>query len=130
MNKWIKQKYQILGIMKLVQIVKSLSLRWKNWVIWKLVFSKMLGAQVVGWLSPSRSLVSRFTSIGFWQAKILFAVGLMKFKIFDLICVCWKESKPKSLGTNRQRIADGQVSLSYQYVSSIFFMRFIRYLET
>ena len=36
------------------------------------------------WLSLSRSLVSSFTPIGLWQAKMLFAVGLMNLRIFYL----------------------------------------------
>ena len=36
------------------------------------------------WPIPSRSLVSSFTPIGLWQPKILFAVGLMNLRIFDL----------------------------------------------
>ena len=34
--------------------------------------------------SPSRSIVCSFTPIGLWQPNILFAVGLMYVRIFDL----------------------------------------------
>ena len=36
------------------------------------------------WLSPSHSLVISFTPIVLWQPKIVFAVGLMNLRIFDL----------------------------------------------
>ena len=36
------------------------------------------------WISPSRNLLSSFTTIGLWQSKILFAVGLINLGIFDL----------------------------------------------
>ena len=36
------------------------------------------------WISPSRSLLRSFTPRRLWQTKILFPVGLMSFKIFDL----------------------------------------------
>ena len=36
------------------------------------------------WLTSSCSLVSSFTPIGLWQSKILFAVGLLNLRIFDL----------------------------------------------
>ena len=36
------------------------------------------------WLSQNRILVSSFILVGLWQPKILFAVGLMNFKIFAL----------------------------------------------
>ena len=105
-------------IMKLVEAVKLLSPYSKNWVIWKFVFSKMLGMiflfllrrvnpssenlghkrrkqkevslsflQLQSELSvfwKSSSLVSSFTPIVLWQSKILFAVGLINFKISNL----------------------------------------------
>ena len=47
---------------------------------WKMCFN--LCSQ--RWLSPSRSLMSSFTPIGLWQPKILFAVGFLNLRIFDL----------------------------------------------
>ena len=49
-------------------------------VSWKLCLNLCLRR----WLSPSSSLASSFTPIGFWQPKILFTVDLMNLRIFDL----------------------------------------------
>ena len=49
-------------------------------ISWKLCLNLCSGRR----LSPSCSLVSSFTPIGLWQPKILFAVGLMNLRIFDL----------------------------------------------
>ena len=51
------------------------------------------------WLSPSCSLVSSFAPIGLWQPKILFAVGLMNLRIFDL----------KTLGVSELRMLESNL---------------------
>ena len=78
-------------MMKLVESVKSLSPCRKNWVIWELMFPKMLGLMLLIWFrrldvyeGDLAHAVSSFTPVELWKPKILLAVGATNFKIFDL----------------------------------------------
>ena len=134
--------------MELVEAVKFLSPYRKNWVIWELVFSKMLGliflillrrvnlssewltsflqlqsGLSISWklclnlcsgrrLSPSCSLVSSFTPIGLWQPKILFAVCLMNFRIFDLKMLSVSELRMLESNLFQSVMVDGKYEFS------------------
>ena len=63
------------------------------------------------WLSPSRSLVSSFSPKGLWEPKILFAVGLMNLRVFDLKMLSVSELQMLESNLFRSIMVDGKYEL-------------------